>query len=249
MLNIEALTVKDRLVDITCQAFAGQFVHVMGNNGSGKSSLLHVIAGLLAGQCGRVEVLGQNLTQFSPGQLANFRCLQEQHHPLVFGLTVAEALDFFTQGHNLPSELVSALDIAEFLERPMQSLSGGEHKRVEIARVLLQVWPALQEGKALILLDEPTQGLDFKHQHWLFKQLQTFAELGNVVIVSHHDLNLCQRYANFVWLMDKGRLVASLSALDELSDSQLSQIFSCPIQSYSHAHGHKIFQTYLEDRR
>jgi ABC-type hemin transport system ATPase subunit len=249
MLKIEALTVKGRLVNVTCQAQAGQFVHVMGNNGSGKSSLLHATAGLLVGQSGLIELRGQSLTQFSPGQLAKFRCLQEQHHPLVFGLTVAEALDFFTRGQRLPSDLVNTLDIAEFLQRPMQSLSGGEHKRVEIVRVLLQVWPALQAGNALILLDEPTQGLDFKHQHALFRQLQMFAEGGNVVIVSHHDLNLCQRYANVVWLMDKGRLVASLAALDALSDGQLSQIFSCPIQSFSHADGHKIFQTYLEDRQ
>ena len=246
MLNFSHIGVKSRLNDVSGCAYAGQFVHVMGTNGSGKSSLLHVLAGLLAVDTGKVSLNEQILEHYSLVQLAKFRCLQEQQQHSSFALSVAEVLHFFSGHHGLPDELEHALELSHFLQRPLNQLSGGEAKRVHIARALLQIWPAIEMGQALILLDEPNQGLDFKHQHLLFQLLASICQKNNLVIVNHHDLNLCQQYANQIWLMQSGQIVESLTSLDNIENEVLAGIFGCGIRYASDHSGNKIFQTYLD---
>lgn len=86
-------------------------------------------------------------------------------------------------------------------------LSGGESRRVQIVRVLWQIWDAVKQGQAIFLLDEHDQGLNFRHQHLLFLMITEHARKGNVVVVSHHNLNICQQYAKQVWLMQNGEIL------------------------------------------
>ncbi|WP_340676679.1 ATP-binding cassette domain-containing protein [Paraglaciecola sp.] len=246
MLSFSHIDVKHRLNDVSGKAKAGQFVHVMGTNGSGKSSLLHALAGLLSLDKGNICLNGQDLQHYSLPQLATIRCLQEQQQQSSFALSVAEVLHFFSAQHGLPDELERALELNDFLQRPLNQLSGGEVRRVHIARALLQIWPAIESGKALILLDEPNQGLDFKHQHLLFQLLAKICQNNNLVIVNHHDLNLCQQYANQIWLLQNGQIVESISTLHSINNEVLASIFGCGIQCAISPTGNKIFQTYLE---
>ncbi|KXI30763.1 ATP-binding cassette domain-containing protein [Paraglaciecola hydrolytica] len=246
MLDFNHVEIKHRLKNVSGSAQAGQFVHVMGTNGSGKSSLLHSLAGLLSLDKGMVRLNRQDLQHYSLPQLATIRCLQEQQQQSMFALSVAEVLHFFSGQHGLPEELEQALELKDFLPRPLNQLSGGEARRVLVARALLQVWPAIERGQALVLLDEPNQGLDFKHQHLLFQLLAQICQQNNLVIVNHHDLNLCQQYANQIWLMQKGQIVESLRSLDSISNQALSHIFGCGIQCAIDHTGNKIFQTYLD---
>ena len=246
MLSFSHLNLKSRLTDVCGHADAGQFVHVMGTNGSGKSSLLHTLAGLLQPDSGEVYLKQRNIKEFSLPQLASFRCLQEQQHTSMFALTVAELLYFFSGQRDLPEQLEQALELKAFLHRPISRLSGGEAGRVHIARALLQVWPAINQGQAIILLDEPNQGLDFKHQHLLFSLLAAICDQQNLVIVNHHDLNLCQQYAHKIWLMQEGRIAHALYSLNDISHGQLAQVFGCAIECAINHRGNKIFQTYLE---
>ena len=246
MLRFSHLTVNSRLADVSGLAEAGEFVHVMGTTGSGKSSLLHTLAGLLRADKGEVYLKERNIDDFSLPQLASFRCLQEQQQTSMFALSVAELLYFFSGRRGLPEELEQALELKAFLHRPISRLSGGEAGRVHIARALLQVWPAINQGQAIVLLDEPNQGLDFKHQHLLFSLLASICDNRNLVIVNHHDLNLCQRYAHKIWLMQDGRIAQTLSSLNDISQQQLAEVFGCAIQSAINQQGNKIFQTYLE---
>jgi ABC-type cobalamin transport system ATPase subunit len=245
MLDIIDLSLPKRLSEINVSAQAGQVVHVLGANGAGKSSLLSVLSGMTPFDRGRIEVQHQSLESFSLPQLASFRCLQEQQQSTAFSISVQESLAFFAPQLLFPEMLEHALEIAPFMVRKLDELSGGESRRVQIARALWQIWPAVERGEGLILLDEPVQGLDFRHQHLLFSLLQQLALKGNVIIVNHHDLNLCQQYAHRVWLMKKGKLVLQGSVEEVLQDRALVSVFDCEIRSIIDAQGNKLFQSYL----
>jgi vitamin B12 transport system ATP-binding protein len=245
MLRITKLSLALRLSEITLSAKAGQVIHVLGANGAGKSSLLCVLSGMTPFDTGKIEVQEQNLASFSLEQLASFRCLQEQQQNTAFPITVQESLAFFAPQGAFPKPLEQALEIAAFMGRKLDELSGGESRRVQIARALWQIWPAIQSGEGLILLDEPVQGLDFRHQHLLFTLLQELACWGNVIIVNHHDLNLCQQYAHRVWLMKQGKIVLQGSVQEVLQDEALQRVFDCEIRSIIDAQGNKLFQSYL----
>lgn len=247
MIQVDNINLENRLENIEVKALPGEFVHILGANGAGKSSLLSVISGLLKGNSGGVSYLigeeSMPVEQLSLQQLALYRCFQEQQQQTQFDLTVAESLQFFTQFTTLPDLLEKGLEVAQFLPRNIQSLSGGESRRVHIARVLLQIWPKLMEGAGLVLLDEPIQGLDFKHQHLLFTLLRELASMGNTVIASHHDLNLCFRYSDKVWLMKNGRIFQAGVKHNVMTEQALSQAYDCKITQYSHQNV-VIFQSY-----
>lgn len=245
MLRLKAVTLDGRLSDISAEANSGQFIHLLGSNGAGKSSLLAAVAGLVQVNKGRIEILRQGINEFSLAQLAQFRCLQEQQQNSAFAITVQESLSFFTGHSELPAELNHALEVDKFLQRPLGRLSGGESRRVHIARCLLQIWSAIVQGQALILLDEPVQGLDFRHQHLLCLLLQALAAKGNLILMSHHDLNLSQQYASHVWLMRDGRLIEQGERDDILQQKLLENAFECRVRLLPDVDNHKLFQTYL----
>lgn len=249
MIEIKNLSLPKRLTNINIATQAGEFVHILGANGAGKSSLLSALAGLIPIESGQVlfelNDKQQEIQQLSLPQLSRFRCFQEQQQQTPFDLTVQESLQFFANFQQLPDQLEAGLEIAPFLTRKIKSLSGGESRRVHIARVLLQIWPKLMEGEGLVLMDEPIQGLDFRHQHLLFQLLKCLSKLGNTIIVSHHDLNLCFTYSDHVWLMKHGEIFQSGINSDVMTDQLLSDAYACKICQYSNQN-EVIFQTYLE---
>jgi ABC-type cobalamin transport system ATPase subunit len=245
MLAFSDLSLNKRLFSVSASASSGEFVHVLGANGAGKSTLLAAISGLLEIDSGTIKLHSRDVDEYSLAELAGFRCLQEQHQNTVFSITVRESLAFFAPQGEFPASLEKALEIETFMHRPLSELSGGESRRVQIARVLWQVWSAIEQGQALILLDEPVQGLDFRHQHLLFLLLSQLAAKGNVVVVSHHDLNLCQQYAQQVWLMQNGEIVRQGEVDSVLHAENLQEVFGCEVRSFNDQSGNLLFQTYL----
>lgn len=245
MLTLESITLKERLQSVSCVAKAGDIVHLLGANGAGKSSLLHVISGIQAVDSGTIDFNSVPIINLSALVLAGFRCLQLQQEALAFDIEVIESIDFVTDQKQLPELLAAALEIQGLLARRISMLSGGERQRVEITRCLLRVWPSIMAGEALILLDEPFKGMDFRHQHLLSNLLSQLAKIGNHIIVSHHDLNLCQQYADQVWLLKQGRLLTQGTKEDVLTQNWLQIAFDCKLDCAFTETGKKIFQTYI----
>ncbi|GAA0346096.1 ATP-binding cassette domain-containing protein [Bowmanella denitrificans] len=245
MLEATQLQLSKRLKDIELVMPAGRFVHLLGPNGAGKSTLLMVLAGILQPQVGQVRLNGRYLGDYSPPALAGVRTLMEQNLQTAFALSVKECLTFYAPQLGIPELLEQALEIRQFLSRPLNTLSGGEQRRVQICRTLMQLWPAITSGRALILMDEPVQGLDFAHQHRLCQLLVTLADMGNMLVVSHHQLNLAQMYGHRIWLMSEGRLVADGSQQDVLNETTLTQIFQCGIRICTDSEQNRLIQTYL----
>jgi len=194
---------------------AGELVCVIGPNGSGRSTLLRLCAGLLAPLAGRVELEGHDLTTLPARERACRLAFVPQ------GLQALPDLDVrtFVLGgryahlsrwagvfaRTTPADrtaVESALaeaDVGTLAERRLEELSLGQFQRVRVARALAQEAP-------LLLFDEPTAALDPEHQVRLFQLIERLVASGRAALVVTHELSLASRFAHRVLVLDAGRI-------------------------------------------
>ena len=130
----------------------------------------------------------------------------------------------------LPEMALERVDLAGFAGRFYQELSGGEQQRVQLARVLCQVWKPVLDGRPrYLLLDEPVSSLDIKHQLIIMDIAAGFASAGGGVLAVLHDLNLTARFADQVAMMHRGTVVAAGTPADVFNDRLVSDVFECRI--------------------
>ncbi|WP_066273015.1 heme ABC transporter ATP-binding protein [Hydrogenophaga palleronii] len=198
----------------------GEVGAILGPNGAGKSTLLSVLAGLRAPDSGHVTLNGQAVTPALVHRLARHRAVLPQETAVAFDFCVHEVVALGRYPHHLqPSRdeagivqaAMQATGVAALAERHVGSLSGGERARVQLARVMAQIWEPLADGAPRwLLLDEPTAALDLRHQHETLATVQRWArEQGVGVLAVLHDPNLALRYADRAWVLDGGVLQAS----------------------------------------
>nr|WP_241737433.1 ATP-binding cassette domain-containing protein [Neptunicella marina] len=220
------------------------FVHLIGPNGAGKSTLLETLAGIIKPSSGHVILRQQTLESYNLHQLAAMRSMLKQQDSVSFPLTVEELLLFYCNWqYAIPKQIELALEVEQYRHRHLPELSGGEQQRVQLARVLLQIWSVIEQGEGLLLLDEPLKGLDLRHQQKLMSLLKSLSKSGNKVVMSLHDLNWCDGYADQVVLLKQGRLVATGTVQQTLIPQQLSSAFDCLISVQTSLEGKKLLQT------
>lgn len=196
---------------------------VIGPNGAGKSTLLRALIGQ-AGQ-GEITLLGEAAApQIRAGKAGWVGQRGRYNMPM----TVREyiALAAFVQkgrlNHKWADELLNYFDLAALAEKRIGRLSGGEQQRANIIRALLQNAPVL-------LLDEPCNHLDIRHQHRLMQYLVRHKSRASSVMVLH-DLNLAARYAEHIVLMDKGKIIAAGDAAAVMRPDLLEAVYGWPIR-------------------
>lgn len=207
------------LNNVSASFAPGRIAVLAGPNGAGKSTLLEAVAGDLPAASGRVLYGDQPVACLPLLSRARVRTMLPQRAAIAFDFAVRDVIAMGLHPHGLsPAAAPGVRMIDEALEdmellahagRPATRLSGGEQQRVHIARCLVQVRAALAAGKpALLLLDEPTTGLDYRHQFALAAILRTLAQQGATLIVSLHDLLLARSLADTILLLGDGRLIA-----------------------------------------
>lgn len=231
------------LRDASVNLNAGELHVLLGPNGAGKSTLLRVLAGEWRATTGSVQLAGQPLQQWTPLAQARRRAVLPQHDPLSFGFTVMEVIQLGrlaaatrAPGYEelLLDEVMSATDIHALAQRPYPSLSGGERRRVQLARVLAQVWDVQHP---VLLLDEPVHSLDPAHQHRVMALLCTLAQRGFGIVASLHELNLAAAYADHISLLRGGCILSSGAADQVLSNASLRETYSHDLQFTAVLHG------------
>lgn len=217
------------LTDVGFELAPGRWLSVVGPNGAGKTTLLRALA-CLVGHLGTVSVGGVALEPLRPGARARLVALVPQHPMVPPGMGV---LDYVLLGRTahlglLGSEgggdiavaerVIDQLDLSSYRARLVSSLSGGERQRVVLARALAQECP-------ILLLDEPTTGLDIGHQQDVLELLCGLrAAAGLTVVSTMHDLTLAGAYADELALLAGGRLVAHGPVATTLTEDNLALI-------------------------
>lgn len=194
----------------------GQCWAVLGLNGSGKTSLLHTLAGLRPIDSGCISLDGVALEDMPPRPRARQISLLFQQHQEQFPCTVMESVLIGRHPHLSPLQLESEsdqelarnalqqVDLQAFAQRQVATLSGGEHQRMALARLLVQDTP-------IRLLDEPSNHLDIRHQISLLSMLQ--GQTDKLTVMALHDVNLALRFCDHVlMLMPGGEVVAGPTA-------------------------------------
>ena len=229
------------LDDISFHVQAGEMLGVVGPNGSGKTSLLKVLARLMTPQQGHINLFGQNLAEMAQREVACVVGVVPQDSQMLFPFTVAEtvlmgrfphrARDRWIGGFGWESredvaiaeQAMMTMDIVQLAHRPVTGLSGGERQRTVIARALAQT-------PKVLLLDEPTAFLDLQHQVEICSVLRRLRDERDLtVVLVSHDLNLVSQYCDRILLLDRGQ-IARLGSPDEVIKPQvLESVYRCRV--------------------
>ncbi|HET6629106.1 MAG TPA: ABC transporter ATP-binding protein [Woeseiaceae bacterium] len=212
----------------------GDFLAVLGRNGTGKTLTLLTLAGLRVPQSGEVRLQGRTLAELKRSQIARELALLPQSVDDAFPATVLETvlvgrhphvgpLGWETAGdRRIACRALDRVGLAPFADRDIATLSGGERRRAAIAQVLTQ-------EPQVYLLDEPTNHLDPQHQLEVLRLFAGKVRDGAAVIATLHDVNLAARFAQRCLLLyGDGRWALGPTA-SVLSESRLSELYAVPM--------------------
>jgi iron complex transport system ATP-binding protein len=213
----------------------GEWLALIGPNGAGKTTLLRAIAGLVPFS-GAIALHGRGTSTLRRLDVSRLVAVLPQEPSTPPWMTVAEYVLLGRTPHlgrlakegrrdrEIAGDALARLDLLEYRERRLGTLSGGEKQRVVFARALAQEAP-------IVLLDEPTAALDIGHQQQALELLDTLrAESGLTLVAAMHDLTLAAQYADRMVLLDAGRVVADGSPQDVLTESLIRRHYDAAIK-------------------
>lgn len=225
---------RDLVRDLDLQLRHGEVLAVLGPNGVGKSLTLLILAGLRAPQSGSVSIGGTSVATMPRRMVATRLALLPQYTEDVFP---ASALDTVLIGRHphigrfqwesqqdrqIAQAALAAVDLADFEDRNVASLSGGERRRLAVAQVLTQ-------RPEIFLLDEPTNHLDPQHQLDVLQLFRQRASDGAAVAVSLHDVNLASRFADRCLLLYGDGRWKTGSSSEVLEADTLAELYATSI--------------------
>ena len=230
-----ALDGRPVLRELTLRIPGGSRLGLIGPNGSGKTTLLRAIAGLVPHD-GEIRVGDAAGGALSRRELARRIALVPQNPAVPAGIAVTDYvllgrtpyIPYLGTESRRDLEIVASvldhLDLAGFAARRLDSLSGGERQRAVLARALAQQAPVL-------LLDEPTTGLDVGHQQQVLELVDALRDdLGLTVVSAMHDLTLAGQFADHLVLLDGGRVAADGPARTVLTEQVISQHYHASVR-------------------
>ncbi len=235
---------KPILQEVSFSAAPGRLTILLGANGAGKSTLLRLLAGESSTQKGDIRLDGKPIADYTPHQLALRRAMLTQHFTVSLPFTCEEIVTMGRYPHfgqqptqadkAVINDCMEEMDVAGFKDRIYHTLSGGEQQRVQLARVLAQLHGQPQKGSRLLLLDEPTSGMDVFHQQLCLKKAKEKARAGAIVIAILHDLNLAAQFGDQLLLLHKGRLTAQGSPKNLLQPNRIRETYGIDVEIVYH---------------
>ncbi|MBH07271.1 MAG: hypothetical protein CMJ20_13250 [Phycisphaeraceae bacterium] len=210
----------------------GRVCALIGPNAAGKSTLLRLMLGVLHPWSGKIYNQGHDLADLSIAHRASLISYVPQHGGGQFAFSVEQVVEMGRYALAPDSEAVdraiTRCDLVPLRHRAYPTLSTGQQQRVLLARAMAQ---AHGGGRGVMLLDEPVSAMDLRYLHRCMRLLTDIAQSGRSVLVVLHDLNLAATYADDVWLMSEGRLVACGSWRQVLQPAVLEPIYGVVLQT------------------
>lgn len=235
---------KNILRDVSLELKTGEVVALLGANGAGKSTLLKAMCGDVKISGGEIRLENRSLHEWKYHELARKRAVLSQKTTLSFPFTALEVALLGRNPHIARTEsekdlkiVYRALELVEaahLAEQSFPTLSGGEQQRVQLARVLAQIWEAAENGRYL-LLDEPTSSLDLAHQHLTLQIARRLSRENTGVLVVLHDLNLAAQYADRIYLMKNGGIHQTGTPTEILTAANVKSVFDFDVSILEHA--------------
>lgn len=221
---------REVLAGVDLEIAAGTVTLLAGRNGAGKTTLLRALAGLIAAERGQVLADGQPIADLRPKQRARRVAFVPQEADSAFEFTGRELVRMGRHPHlgrfqglgagdeAAVDAALRAVDAVPFADRPVVTLSGGELRRIAVARALCTEAPAL-------LLDEPTANLDLEHALAFARLFADLARAGRAIVIASHDLNLMAPHADRVALLHRGRVRAWGDPAAVLDAATVAEVF------------------------
>lgn len=242
---------KKLIDDVSLNINAGEIVIIIGPNGAGKTTLLKILTGYQTPSTGDCYIFDKSLSQWQLNDLSKVRTVMRQHSQLSFPFKVKEVVGMGRAPygkayyHEAITETMRQTDCLKLAERDYRHLSGGEQQRVQLARVLAQLWQPQKTNK-LLFLDEPTSALDLYHQQHtlrLLKQLVITQQLAVCCVL--HDLNLAALYADRILLLNHGRIVQQGTPEHVITADNIHRWYGVELGTYNHPKNLNVPQIYL----
>ena len=194
----------DVLRGVSAEVPVGSLYAIVGGNGAGKSTALKAICGICKPYRGKVKVFGKPVEKYKTGELFGgcLAMLPQDPKSLFVKKTVREDLAEMTRDEQKVAEIATICEIEHLLDSHPYDLSGGEQQRSALAKVLLT------EPK-LLLLDEPTKGIDNFFKEKLAKILCKLKRQGVTIVMVSHDVEFCAKYGDMVSMFFDGQILTT----------------------------------------
>jgi iron complex transport system ATP-binding protein len=211
------------LRDVTAAAEPGQLTALIGPNASGKTTLLRTMLNQTEVHRGQVTLQDRPTAKWSAAELARQVAYVPQRGGGCFGYSVRQMVAMGRHAHRdqrYIDEAIRVCSITDLADADAQRLSGGQQQRVMMARAWAQ-----SRGASVLLADEPVAGLDLGHAYETMQLLHDMSREGLAVVVVLHSLELAARWADRVWLMQAGRLVADDKTHQVMTRERLESVY------------------------
>lgn len=272
-INVKNISfyIKNKVIleDISFDINSGEIITILGANGAGKSTLIKIISSEYKATKGDIFFDNIDAKNLSIKDIAKIRAVLPQDFNLSFPFTVSEVVMIGRSPHingsetNLDYDIVDKVmkitDVYHLKERVYTTLSGGEQQRVQISRILAQIWleANLKDNNLsvstdsnlekteiselnhrseittnkYVLLDEPTSNLDLKHQHLILKTFKALAKEKNIgVFAVLHDLNLAIQYSDKIILMKEGKIKHYGKPSEIINSENIKDVFDIDVK-------------------
>ena len=194
----------DILRGVSAEVPAGSLYAIVGGNGAGKSTMLKAICGICRPYRGKVKIFGKPVEKYKSAELFGgcLAMLPQDPKSLFVKKTLREDLEEMTKDKAMIEEIAATCQITTLLDSHPYDLSGGEQQRAALAKVLLT-------SPKLLLLDEPTKGIDSFFKETFAKILKQLQSKGITIVMVSHDVEFCAKYADRVSMFFDGQVLTT----------------------------------------